>query len=173
MQDVMFDLETYGLKPGCAIRSIGAVFFDIDGKIGKEFYANITLESCIKRGLTVEPDTLLWWLKQEAAAQAALQKDPLPLDVVAGGFHHWFMANGGKRIWCQGAAFDVPVWEHAVGKVPWKYNDVRDTRTLYDIADYLQVERPAIARTGVYHNALHDAEFQVECLVAALNLLQQ
>ena len=45
---LMLDLETMGTKSNSAIISIGAVEFDIlTGKTGREFYRNVSLQSCI------------------------------------------------------------------------------------------------------------------------------
>lgn len=167
MKDVMLDLETFGLRPGSVIRSIGAVFFDFQGNLGPEFYSNIDRKSCLDRGLTIEADTVLWWSEQELTAKAALVHNPLPIMLVAGGFDYWFKSNGGERVWAQGANFDPVLWEAAVGQVPWKFYNVRDTRTIYDV---FNLDKSLLKREGTYHNALDDAKFQVTCLVKSMEL---
>lgn len=161
MKDVMLDLETFGLKPGSVIRSIGAVFFDFTGKTGAEFYSNIDRKSCLARGLTMDTDTVLWWSEQETKAKESLVTNPLPIMLVAGGFDYWFLSNGGERVWAQGASFDPVLWEAAVGSVPWKFYNIRDTRTVYDLYG---LDKTSLVREGVYHNALDDAKFQVSCI---------
>lgn len=165
MQDVMFDLETFGTVPGSALRSVGAVFFDLDGNLGAEFYANIDQASCEAAGLKVDPKTVAWWAQQEKAAQEALLVDPKPLSEVASSFNAFWMKNRGMRVWCQGAAFDAPLWEAAVKRVPWKFWDILDTRTLYHLNSF---DPRTVKRAGTYHNALDDSKYQVACVAAAI-----
>ena len=169
MKHVMLDLETFGLAPGVAIRSIGAVEFELDGTTGKTCYANISRQSCVDAGLTIDPNTEAWWAKQSKAAQDALLVDPQPLKLVAASFAGWFAARNAVCLWGHGAAFDPVVWEaasKAVGvAVPWKFWNVRDTRTVFDLFDF---DIRDIGRDGTYHNALDDAVYQVKCVAAAL-----
>jgi hypothetical protein len=177
MTHVMFDLETFGTKPGSVLRSIGAAVFDPEtGKVGATYYANIDRASCEAVGLAVDPGTEAWWKKQHPQAQAALLVDPQPLAKVASEFHTFFKANGGVQIWCQGANFDSVLWEAAVNAVwpsksflPWKFWNVRDTRTVYEIAGF---NPDSINRAGTYHNALDDSLHQIRCLTAAVQSLR-
>ena len=177
MAHVMFDLETFGTKPGSVLRSIGAAVFDPEtGQTGATFYANIDRASCEAVGLKVDPNTEAWWAKQHAHAQAALLKDPQPLAKVASDFHAFFKASGGVEIWCQGANFDSVLWEAAINALwpsksflPWKFWNVRDTRTVYQIAGF---NPDSVSRAGVYHNALDDSLHQIRCVAAAVQLLR-
>jgi hypothetical protein len=172
MHHVMLDLETFGVRPGCVIRSIGAVEFEIDGKTGDTFYANIEPRSCEVVGLTIDPKTRDWWLQQPGAVQAIFKKDPQTLRAVVRDFYGWFRSKGPAdkiRVWAHGAAFDPPIWQaaaEAVGLdgVPWSYWNVRDTRTLYDFTlfDVRDMERDSLP-----HSALDDCLFQVKCVAAA------
>ena len=70
---LMLDLETMGTKSNSAIISIGAVEFNIQtGETGREFYRNISLQSCIDIGLKVDADTIMWWMQQSDAARNSL-----------------------------------------------------------------------------------------------------
>lgn len=164
----MLDLETFGKKPGCIIRSIGAVFFDLNGDTGQEFYMNVDAASCEAIGLTYDPDTVEWWKKQSREAQDGLLADQRKVLNAVVGFNTWFKLHGGKTVWCQGASFDAPVWEAvceaAKTKAPWQFWAIRDTRTVYDLFDF---DPKTIKRGGTYHNALADAQYQVECVQTA------
>lgn len=171
LADVMIDTETLGTTPGSAILSIGAVMFGPAG-LGEEFYAPISLASCTAAGLTIDPSTVAWWMKQsDAARAAAFRDDAEPLPAVLEQFTDWFNLVEAERPWAQGATFDPPLLEaayRACGMTPpWKFWNVRDTRTLYDLAD-VKVDR---AR-GTHHNALDDARAQAEAAVVALQRLQ-
>lgn len=169
MTHIMLDLETWGTTPGSALRSIGAVAFNLQGDVGAEFYANIDKQSCLDVGLTVSPSTEKWWSQQSQQAQDALLVDPLPLHQVAGSFHAWFRAVGGTYVWAQGANFDPGLWEAAVAAVkltvPWKFYNVRDTRTAYDLFGF---DPRTLTRAGTYHNALADAKHQMRCVQTAV-----
>lgn len=169
MNHCMLDLETFGTKPGSVLRSIGAVAFNLKGEIGSEFYRNIDKASCVKVGLTTDPATEKWWSQQSPEAQASLQEDPRPLDEVVDAFHGWWRANKLTKVWAQGANFDPPMWEAAAvarGTVaPWKFYNVRDTRTAYDIG---QFDPFPLKREGTYHNALDDAKHQVRCVAMSV-----
>lgn len=169
MNNVMIDLETWGTRPGSALRSIGAVDFDPHSdKIGATFYANIMDESCLSAGLLKDAGTVAWWSKQAVQAQDALSRDQRPLKEVVVDFHLWFRKQRGIFVWSQGANFDQPLWEAAVlavgETVPWKFWDSRCTRTAYDMG---RLNPRSIRRVGTAHNALDDAIHQVRCVQAA------
>lgn len=168
--NVMKDLETWGTRPGSALRSIGAVTFDpFDPEAGGEtFYRNIDDESQLAAGLVKSESTIKWWQNVPVAAQKVLTKDQRPLQEVVDEFHAWFNKHKGLWIWSQGANFDTVLWEcaaMAVGRsVPWRFSNVRDTRTAYEMG---RLEVYKMARKGTHHNALDDAKHQVVCVQAA------
>jgi hypothetical protein len=153
------------------IRSIGAIEFELDGAVGDKFYANIDLPSCTVVGLTVDPKTRDWWLQQPGDVQAILKTNQQQLRAVVSDFHRWFSSVGPSdktRVWSHGAAFDLPIWQaaaEAVGSaVPWSYWNIRDDRTVHDLAAF---DIRDVFRDGAAHSALDDALFQVRCLAAA------
>ncbi|CAA7621141.1 3'-5' exonuclease [Magnetospirillum sp. UT-4] len=169
---VMVDLETMGAAPGCAILSIGAVAFDpVNGRMGPDFYTALSLDNCVTWGLTIEPGTVLWWMRQsEAARNEAMGGDQM-LPLALADFAAWFSEYiGAQYFWCHGATFDAPILSAAyqcVGReTPWKFWDVRDTRTLYDLARV----KPDRA-IGTHHNALDDARAQAMAVVEAYRRL--
>jgi exodeoxyribonuclease VIII len=181
MKDVMLDLETYGVSPGCVVRSIGAVAFDpVTGSVGGEhFYHNITLRSCIEVGLKVEEQTLVWWDEQEEVAKKMLMIDQRKLIDVAEGFNMWWEAQEAERVWANGAAFDPVVWEFAVKacgkKVPWRYNKVMDTRTVSTLHWMLKPDTTiTVEDTGRYtpHYAVDDCRYQVNKLMLEFDSLK-
>ena len=167
MNDVMLDLETFGVRPGCVIRSVAAVEFTLDGKLGDKFYANVDRTSCERALLKIEPKAKVWWDDQTDAAQALLMIDPKPLAEVVLSFKRWFHSDA--RLWAHGAAFDPPIWEaamNAIGELaPWKFWQVRDTRTAFDLLGFDPRE---ITRDTLAHSAMDDAKWQIECLAAAI-----
>ncbi|MEO2037995.1 MAG: 3'-5' exonuclease [Martelella sp.] len=168
----MVDLETMGTAPGSAIVSIGAVSFDPEkGSIGEEFFRVVNLRSCERAGLTIDPDTVLWWLKQsEAARQQFDQQGAEDLPQVLGWLASWWRRQNGRFIWGHGANFDEPLlaWAFRATHVvaPWKYWDARCTRTIFALTG----ERPDRSR-GVHHNALDDARAQAKAVIRAYRKL--
>lgn len=172
MHHIMMDLETWGKLPGCALRSIGAVSFDRT-TIGAEFYANIEKQSCQIVGLHVDPETEKWWGRQSPAAQELLEDNPQTLRQVINDFHAWVIMQGGRFVWANSPSFDVVIWEAAVRAagmtgIPWKFRDVRDTRTLFHMAKY----RPRRADNVLPHFALEDAKIQAKWVQEARNMIE-
>jgi len=162
---VMVDLETLGNKPGAVIVSIGAVKFGAGAM--EEFYRRIDARSCVQVGLTMDVETVLWWLKQSSEARSELTQNGDPLEVVLGEFSQWVADP--VELWGNGAAFDNAILAAAYDQVglsrPWKFWNDRCYRTI----KALHPEIP-IRRSGCHHNALDDARSQAEHLLAIENL---
>jgi hypothetical protein len=175
MKHVMIDLETWGTRPGCALRSIGAVVFDPRlGETGAAFYANISRWSCEFIGLKIEPETEKWWAEQSAEARAAFASGAQwSVDYALGEFSHWFESVAAECIWSHGAPADIAWLDAAYAAcrmaVPWHYRAPRDTRTLYWLANF---DPKSGTPDGIEHNALHDAIFQARCVQAAMHKLR-
>lgn len=165
MCDVMIDIETLSTRPDAAIVSIGAVAFDMRKLVvGDRFYRNVDLRSSAAAGGHIDPDTVLWWMRQSDTARSALQRNrstlPDALDALTD-----FLAScaplAAIRPWGNGVDFDMVILAsayRATGReTPWKYWNQRDARTLF--AMYPSVEKEAMRATA--HNALDDAEAQV------------
>lgn len=172
MNSLMLDLETWGTSAGCAIRSIGAVFFESRAGrtfLGSEFYTNVDTQSCLDAGLRQDDSTVQWWAKQSAEAQQALNSGQQPLKLALHNFKTWAVRNATEdiEVWAQGSAFDIPVIEAAAAAVgvamPWKFWNVFDTRTVYRMRRF---DPRQVSRQGTYHNALDDAKHQVRTLAA-------
>lgn len=173
MRDLMLDLETFGLRPGCALRSIGAVMFEPDGDaIGERFYVNVEQKSCEDAGLIVNRDTVRWWDTQPQEARDAFLVDPQPLGAAILRFVTFFQNTGAVRIWSQGANYDEPLLTAVLDRMgirqPWKFWNSRCTRTIYAAAGLDYNRQP---RAGTHHNALDDAVHQAVCVQRAYRML--
>lgn len=172
MHDNMTDLETWGTRPGCAIRSIGSVMFDPydkPGTVGEQFYANVALDDQKKMGLKVSEDTEKWWTGPKMAeANKMLLEDQKPVKLVVRDFIEFWHDTGARRFWSQGGNFDDPILTAVIeacgAKPPWKFWDGRCTRTAYAIGN---LNFNAQKRVGVAHHALHDAVHQAKCVQMA------
>lgn len=173
MNHVMLDLETMGSGPDAAIVAIGAVVFDPHadplGDLGESFYRTVDLESAVRAGGAIDAGTVLWWLRQSAAARAALGKDAVPLPLVLRDFAGFLAGLGPEvNLWGNGAGFDNVILAQAyraIGlPVPWKHWNDRCYRTL----KALYPEVPAPERAGTAHQALDDAQHQARHAAAML-----
>ena len=171
---VMLDLETWGTLPGSALRSIGAVTFCPygEGHVEQTFYSNIDRASCEVARLTVDPNTVQWWAQQSFDAQTRLAENCRELRDVVHDFAKWWQSVGGTYVWSNGANFDEVLWRVAAERVdhgtPWKYWNVRDTRTCWHLA---RLNPKAIKFDGVQHDAIADARHQANCVTLAYSML--
>ena len=137
---VMLDLETWGKKPGCDLRSIGATVFDpITGTVGKEcracnggrgpgnvndgggeFYVatdnpRTRIDGPPEYPLTRDPGTVQWWSEQSDEAQAAFA-DPVDLRDALMQFGGWLRDQaddcGYQFAIDQRVPDDVALWSH-------------------------------------------------------------
>lgn len=162
---LMIDLETLDCTPYSAIIQIGACTFDIDsGEILEKF--DVFLEEV--KG-SVDMDTVAWWLDQSKEAQesivAGVRMGGVSSSEAIRRLTGWFstVGQGVAGVWSHGSSFDLPILHTAAGrlgkKLPWKYWQERDTRTLYAV-----LGKPTIEREGVFHSAIDDAVFQAKCV---------
>ena len=174
LNNVMVDLETLGRRAGCVIVSVGAVKFDpqtgfVD--MDNTFYKAITVESAMRYGLRVDPDTLRWWMRQSDKARAVFD-DPNAVSIQSAlvQFAEWVNEDGeydNIKLWGNGASFDNPILAAGFEAIdviqPWQFWNDRCYRTK-------KAERPEVPfnRVGVEHNALDDAVSQAHHLCAIL-----
>ena len=169
-QHIMIDLETLGTRPGSIVLTVGAVKFSKEG-LGETFYCAINEGDSRFFDLTSDPSTLLWWRKQSAEAREAAfsGKTPLPdaLELFAAFCNK--DAPLGIAIWGNGSDFDNVLLEAAYEAVsmekPWKFFGNRCYRTVKNLFPDVWVDP-----VGTAHNALDDATYQANHLIAISNL---
>lgn len=126
MKHIMLDLETLGTRADAVILSLGAVKFDLtSGKIDDQgFYASISIDSNQELGRHIQEDTLLWWLKQDIAAQSVFHEDKTTISQALEDFSDW-VGTDDYEVWSNGADFDIPMLAHAYAQIqmeaPWKF----------------------------------------------------
>lgn len=171
--EAMIDLETWGKKPGCQVRSVGAVLFDpFDwSKSMPTFYANCDTPVQAGLGLVRDAETEQWWSGQSWDAQAVFGASPnydLPY-VVAELFK---FVSGCDYVWSHGKEFDLSILEDIAARcwidVPWKFWNKMDTRTIYRLAGVKPTARPGY---GTKHHAMHDAFNQAYAVQTAFSAI--
>ena len=169
MNHVMVDLETLSTKPNACILTFGAMKFDPfhDARNEKEerifnskfsFYRRIDPASCTDLGAHIDEGTLDWWAKQDEKAkyEAFHEEDRHDIREVLSDFHRWYNNDGGtEAVWSNGSIFDIIIIEDYNNKLargnPWKFWEIKDTRTIYGLCD---AELPELKQDA--HHALWD-----------------
>lgn len=173
--DVMIDLETLATSTDAVVLTIGAVRFDPFGSDIKEpamdsFYVKVDIDSCDELGLVSNDDTIAWWAQQSKEAQAEAFEGTDRVHIREAFDRLYKFCWGAKRVWSNGAAFDVPICEHVYRKlnkaIPWSFWAVRDVRTAFDLG--INPNRPPV----MAHHALQDAWNQAVGIQNVYNTLR-
>ena len=152
---IMVDIETLDTDRTAVILSIGAVTIpSMLGNEFKSFYVECYEYKQYER--TASQDTINWWAKQPSGL---MPKGTILLTEALKEFKLWIEQQRAEPImWCKGTDFDTAILAHAFQQykipVPWKYNAIRDVRTLEKILSV------ASQKNENPHNALADALHQ-------------
>lgn len=166
---IMIDTETLGTRPGALILSVALVRFSDEAAV----QVNLSIPEQQALGMEVDPATSEWWSQQPAEAWAAATCNPLPLATALPYISQWltWAAPDDLLLWAHGASFDGPLLEELYRRAgvhcPWRFWQLRDTRTLYDLAG-VDVKQFAVPPP---HVALNDAIAQTRAANAALVVL--
>lgn len=164
--DIMIDLETLDTSPYCVILTIGAVRFDLKGMgVVERLELRPTIEEQTEiHNRIINDDTLRWWGGQspEAIEEAFGDKDRISFKECMEILYKFCWNR--RAVWSNGAGFDVVACETAFRQtltdkpnpIPWPYYTVRDTRTLYEIANVKLKD----GGHKTSHKAVEDAERQ-------------
>ena len=173
--EFMIDLETLGTGMDAHILAIGACsLWDTEDN----FYCEMLTE---EQNRKIDPATIQWWMEQSEEARRIFKdyEDSIPLHEALFELLKWMRTKGNThkaKIWSHGATFDVPIVQHALMQygiaVPWRFWNVRDTRTLIDLIKQINNNDPMKPiREGTHHNALDDAIYQAEWMQNILRVL--
>lgn len=176
--DISTDLETLSTNGDAAILSIGATAFNRDtGEIGPAFYIEVDVDDAIRHG-HVSGSTLAWWMSQSAEAKTVFSTAPESKSLLPTAMRQlaeFVTGVGGPdvRVWGNGSSFDVSILETAFRKtqswapMPWEFWNIRDMRTIVDVAREVGFDTRRVPFVGVAHNAGADATHQAKVISAA------
>lgn len=174
---VMIDLETLGVGQRAVILSIGAALWNPETGVVSDFTFHIGLEveEQLAKGRKIDASTFGWWMQQSDEARTAIvtrvAKSPREALMI---FSKWFGDMEGAEVWGHGCGFDINLMESLYADYgmipPWKYNKVRDTRTLFAAAG----KKMGDFRTPnvLAHDALQDAIYQAHETAKCLSYLE-
>ena len=184
---IQIDLETWGKKPGCAIRSIGASLWD--NMTGQQvpgsptFYVNVCKKSCFDKGLTFDANTVRWWEQQGDAAKVALEDNQMDITRALSELRAWYHAvihTHGRHVsvWGNGKEFDVSILEACYAAIrqpaPWPFWASADVRTVVLLGQMLGIDvKGAKSFNGTPHYALDDSLHQGGYTAETLHLIKQ
>lgn len=162
--EIMLDLETFGITPGCTVLRIGAVRFTPTVILDK-FDCGIYRHSALQAGLIEEDSAVSWWDNQSDEARHLLTVPPVyEIEEALLRFNAWAtQCEGGflHHVWGNGAAFDQPIICAAYRAVelapPWTHKQELCYRTIKEMNRDVPYEK----FEGVEHCALADALNQV------------
>lgn len=161
-EHLMIDIETMANESFSSIISLAAVEFDINtGATGKEFYENISLQSCLDLGLIVNADTIMWWMKQSDEARKILTSGTISITDALTSFSAF--CNQDYQVWGNSARFDLGILQNAYNKanmpICWDFRKERCVRTLVSLEPEV---RKQYTFSGTAHNALADCHNQIQ-----------
>jgi len=160
--DIMIDIESLDTSPYCVILTIGAVLFDPKGKgvVDKLELRPTIEEQTEKFNRVINDDTVRWWSEQspEALEEAMSDRDRISFKEAMEKLYKFCWNH--RAVWSNGAGFDIVAMETAFRQlemsIPWPFYTVRDTRTLYEIANVKLKSGGHVTS----HRAIEDAERQ-------------
>lgn len=182
---IMIDTESLGLGAKCVVTQLALLAFDLDDPTEylamEEQFLPITPQTTIKR--TIDGDTILWWMKQSDSARAMFERNSgndFPELIALS--QHFFDHIGSiiedaseVEIWARGTDHDISILkslsEDLGIRLPWRYDSVRDLRTLMSAAGV--GKKDVAERVGnIPHHALSDCKYQLDCYIESQRRLR-
>jgi len=173
----MIDMETLDTQTSTVILSIGAVTFD---PLSNKIIDSIEIKPSIEEqtevyNRTISEDTLAWWAKQSIEAQDAAFSDEGRVSYKEAMQQLAKFSFGHQSVWSNGSIFDIMIAESGFRElkisIPWQFWNIRDCRTIYDIAGVSLKDKKYASKTT--HNALEDAIHQANVVQDAYQKLRK
>jgi exodeoxyribonuclease VIII len=166
----MIDTETCSTRPNAALLQVGWCFFDpAQTEVWEGDQVNINLDSCTRLGGHYSDGTLRWWLHPDRhAARASVFSPGVPVEEALKRLSTAIASRNVKHVWAHSPSFDVVILEYYAARLgldlPWKFWDLRDTRTVFALAEATGWRR---TKTETAHTAMADAVQQAKDVQSA------
>lgn len=181
MSNVMIDIETLSTKSDAAVLSIGLAAFD-DQRVVDTHGIAIKAEQVFG---TIDVDTVRWWMRQTNAASSYSMNGEIHQSAAWVQFDSFLQKHLHitGEVWAKGPQFDCVIlgeWLKGLkarnlvasgARMPWKYSQERDVRTLQNEALRAGCVIPD-NWTGTAHNPVDDAANQARQVIALRNALK-
>ncbi len=159
---IMIDMETLSTDVSTVILTIGAVRFDPRGTgVIEKIELRPTIdEQTDTYNRTISEDTLRWWSQQSPEAITEAMGDQNRISYRECMEKLYKFCWNRDKVWSNGSGFDVVIAETAFKElgiaIPWNFWNVRDCRTVYDLAGVSLKDGGHVTS----HRAVEDAEWQ-------------
>jgi hypothetical protein len=169
---IMCDIETLGTRPGAVVLSAALVRFSDEAHCT----VNISVPEQQALGSKSTPRLMRGGagrIRRRGRTRHKTRCRSLSALQYLDQWIQWAAGGSDWLIWCHGATFDCPLLDELYRRAgvpsPWSYWQVRDTRTLYDLAGV----NPKDYAVPPPHIALNDALGQSRAANEALRRIYQ
>lgn len=187
--EIMIDIETLSTRSHACVIAIACIRFDRNEKDQDlkeipdkdQFFRRVTVSSCVNLGLHIDENTVKWWEGQDKEVYSAMFDNPEEkedIKTVMLALTKFIEESGSiysRCIWSHGASFDIPILSEIYTRlglaIPWKYINIRDTRTLYELGGIDLRTSAGVPRCN-YHHPLHDCRTQIWGVKKAVEALK-
>ena len=182
---VMADIESLDIGPRSIVSQIGMVFaLAADPEtVLKEVLVYLPIQPQIELKRTISAQTLSWWMKQGDEARAEFEQntgdDFEELPALLRHVNRQFVQIVDGReyeLYARGPQFDIvnieSVMSDVAVKPAWKYDRIRDLRTVMALAGMRTGDIPRDTTRFPEHMAVADCNYQMLCLTAALRSIR-
>ena len=174
--NIMIDLETFGVCADAVVLTIGAVAFSLDGCLGNEIEIYPTVQDQIPQR-KVEWGAISFWFNQGDTVryQQSQAKRDKSLKESLISLTEFCEQNLSKNFKVWGNGFDIPLLNQAYSsfgmETPWSYKKIMDLRTIVWLSK-ISVQKHFNNRVDlVKHNVISDCKIQIEFLVDGYNVI--
>lgn len=151
MRHIMFDIEALDTRSSAVVTQVGWCEFDQE-TVHPYKQLLISVPEQISNGRTMSYDTICWWMRQSDEARKSVFGSPEMPTSVTRMWHLIKEAIGDNPeevlVWAHGPQFDLTILKDLMGREPWHYRNVRDTRTLADLAPNAYKPKPEVKHSA-------------------------
>ncbi len=171
MIDLMLDLETLGHGSGSIVLSGAIVPFHLNGKevdsTMSAFLERIDITDSLLNGLTINPDTHLWWMQQDAKIRAQEFSGKLTVSEFCyqlTQYIDYIKSIGEYRIWATAPKLDFGclqgLYVATGGEYPISHRSERCARTFIEMTKTL-FPQYKLAKNEALHDPVADCNKQI------------
>lgn len=161
MAQAMIDIETLDTRPSAVVLSVGWAIFD--KKLLDDGEVHLDIEAQIQAGRTIAGSTLVWWMEQDEAVRKSVFAGGGSIKGLAVLLQSLGETYRVDQWWANSPNFDMVILESLLPRVPWKYYELRDVRTLGFLRKTKMPKNPNAAHSAK-SDAIHQARWVMEML---------